>query len=388
LNLSKVGTLFNSGCFMVEGEKVYLAKAKENKANSPKINQKILPQSAPAFIGDMDNFLQVHNGDESLKRQMKNKVRKCPKCGKPVAFTLSNCNQCDNDITKVEIGYTNNVFSGFMYGIQKGPFPFTISLRYQDEEVMVFDDLLAMSPLHFNSIPGNCYMPDWRFLLKDPKKGLDLLNKLYDKCWDNAKSQFWDNLEWRKKFTKNCETAEDFKNTIICGFNYPPSQYQLHIQFMLPPLFPFQYYLYLNGKHYTPGRFFPIDYVRQILQLNETYAVTDDTPLDEILTYFKNKHGIDYESFHKKKYEEYGQGHLKAANWNPNDFEGVVFKNQFYKFDDDKLQSATLIPDENIATINANDKTILQNYGRPYVDNKPTGNYYTYAKKKENVVIW
>lgn len=46
-------------------------------------------------------------------------VRKCPQCGKPVAHTLTFCNGCGRDLADVEISYTNNVFTGFAYGIEK-----------------------------------------------------------------------------------------------------------------------------------------------------------------------------------------------------------------------------------------------------------------------------
>ena len=45
---------------------------------------------------------------------------------------------------------------------------------------------------------------------------------------------------------------------MIVGLNFPPSQYQLHLQFMLPPLMPFHWKLYKEGVHFTPGRFFPL----------------------------------------------------------------------------------------------------------------------------------
>ena len=46
-------------------------------------------------------------------------MRKCPQCGKPVAHTLTFCNGCGRDLADVDISYTNNVFTGFAYGIEK-----------------------------------------------------------------------------------------------------------------------------------------------------------------------------------------------------------------------------------------------------------------------------
>ena len=52
-------------------------------------------------------------------------------------------------------------------------------------------------------------------------------------------------------------TDSEIVDMVACGFNYPPSQYQLHLQFMLPPFLPFQHLMYLVGNHFTKGRFFP-----------------------------------------------------------------------------------------------------------------------------------
>jgi hypothetical protein len=46
-------------------------------------------------------------------------VRACPQCGKNVAFTLPFCNGCGRGLGDVEISYTNNVFTGFVYGIER-----------------------------------------------------------------------------------------------------------------------------------------------------------------------------------------------------------------------------------------------------------------------------
>ena len=56
----------------------------------------------------------------------------------------------------------------------------TVSLRYEDEESLVFDDLLALSPCHLNSVPTTAYIPDWRYLLKDPAQGLALIDRALD----------------------------------------------------------------------------------------------------------------------------------------------------------------------------------------------------------------
>ena len=59
------------------------------------------------------------------------------------------------------------------------------------------------------------------------------------------------------------------RSHVIAGCNFPPSQFQLHIQYILPPHLPFQYRMYLDGQHYTHKRFFPLEYIKAVLALDE-----------------------------------------------------------------------------------------------------------------------
>jgi hypothetical protein len=126
----------------------------------------------------------------------------------------------------------------------------TCACRHEDKDFMVFDDLMQMTPCHVNCIPTSNYIPDWRFLLRDPTAGLQLVSTMAAHCGAVLKTQFWENAEWRKKFfadssSLDCDTQ--VIPVVLAGFNYPPSQYQLHLQYMCPPMYPFQYHMFLNG---------------------------------------------------------------------------------------------------------------------------------------------
>ena len=235
-------------------------------------------------------------------------------------------------------------------------------------------------------------MPDWRYLLKDPPQGLKIIDDLFDRCCNVLKEQFLANPEWRRKILRGGETLDidALRGDIAAGFNYPPSQYQLHLQFMLPPFLPFQYYLYLQGVHFTHQRFFPIEYARKVLRLlidsKEVYdAPLDGLAIEDTIAHFKAK-GVDYDAIHKECYERYGASHRKLANWAPEDFECIVVQDKLYPLTlEDGGTSVVFdaekdIKEEDVKVVQANDKTILQNYGRPYKDNKPTGSYYALAK--------
>lgn len=55
---------------------------------------------------------------------------------------------------------------------------------------------------------------------------------------------------------------------------------------MLPPFTPYHWYLYLNDGHFTKERFFPIEYIRQVLALNIPYDVHETTPIEDIIAFY------------------------------------------------------------------------------------------------------
>jgi len=122
-----------------------------------------------------------------------------------------------------------------------------------------------------------------------------------------------------------------------------------------------------------------------VLELNLPYDVKEDTPVEDIIRFYHEK-GISYEKIHGDCYNRYGNSHLELANYNPADFEGVIVGNKYYKFSGDgNLEESQ----EDIKAITEKDKSVLQNYGRPYQLGKPTGSYYKFAKKiEENIEVW
>lgn len=103
------------------------------------------------------------------------------------------------------------------------------------------------------------------------------------------KEQFLSRADWRSSVLRSGVQLSDAElvRMVCAGFNYPPSQYQLHLQFIMLPLLPFQYEQYLRGIHFTHGRFFPLQYVRAVLALDAPMAIDDNTPIESIINYFK-----------------------------------------------------------------------------------------------------
>jgi len=108
--------------------------------------------------------------------------------------------------------------------------------------------------------------------------------------------------------------------------------------------------------------------------------------IEDLIVDIKKIYNIDYDVIWKQAYQRYGKSHTLLANWNKNDFEGTIVNDVYYAFKQ-VGNDVLLVEDQNekdVRKIIADDKLILQNYGRPYKDNKtPTGSYYKFAKKFE-----
>ena len=314
----------------------------------------------PPFPGTIDEFVEKY---PQCEKQMRNICKKCAPCNKVCAFTMKYCNQCGNLLPE-ESTFSPNVFSGFIYGVEKAGFKLKISIRKQTKRFIVFDDLLALSPCHLNVIPTDVYVKDWRFLLLDPPAGLQLLLELEKALWDCVSDQFLRLTKWRRKYMRLASDSEKdieaLRNDLILGLNFPPSQYQLHIQCIMPPFLPNQYKLYLDGVHMTKGRFFPLKYVKALLTLNDPMNIDDTTTVTEILDKYESR--VSYEKMHAEVYEAAGRSHSRLANWREEDFSYQI---------EDVGSNANVFRD---------DKLTLQSYGRPYCDGAPGGAYYAHAR--------
>ena len=299
------------------------------------------------------------------KAQMLNKVRKCGGCGKPNAYTLTDCNSCGVKLPE-EITHTPNLFMCIVYGFDA----VGLSLRHQDENLLVIDDLLSLSACHINSIWSREHIPDMRSLFINPKRGLSVVKAMYDATKKVFLEQFASNKKFISDHIKN--PPEDLLSCIACGFNTPPSQYQLHLQFIMLPILPFQAAQFLRGVHFTKYRFVPINYTIDAL---ETLAATDkkfapETELSVIVEAVKEiNNKIDYETYWNALFEHCESIQSKHSNWSADNFTSEL------KADDDS------------ATAAANtDKLLLQSYGRPYVDDKfCANNHYAFAREPGSV---
>jgi len=332
----------------------------------------ILPDRAePAFVGTLDDVARAH---PLIAPCLYNEAKICAGCGKPCVWMLTACNSCGERLGDAPTK-TENVFAAFMLGVSTAGrgFPYQISLRRSTEHVLIFDDMLSLTPCHFNAISAKYYIPNWTFLLRAPRQGLELLDLLEAEIW-TAAAPFVNNLEFRKTMFRNVASEEDIQNSAISYFNCPPSIFQMHVQWMLPPLMPYQHFMVESKRHFPQSRAFPMTYVRQVLALDIPYDVQPTTLVEDIVKFYNDR--VNYESHWRDFFQHCVQQTLNTQNWDPDDFDYVVQDGKAHKFQvvEGSVEVGAPVEQE-LRKIQAKDKAVLQNYGRPVVDGKSSGTY-------------
>ncbi|CAE8737484.1 unnamed protein product [Polarella glacialis] len=224
----------------------------------------------------------------------------------------------------------------------------------------------------------------------DPPRGLKLINDMYDTAAKVALEQFWGNEEYHRTVLGGApkpKDTEELKEYVILGMNFPPSMFQIHLQFIQFPLLPFHDSQLQKGEHFTYRRFFPLGYLQKALALGDAVKmenVTMETDLETILEKVKAA-GVDYDIFHAQIKKAHGLQHrLAGTAWKEDCFAYRVHGDQVTEKGSDG--NFEVKPDMCSKQVQKDDAKALQNYGRPYKDDKPTGTYYKYAKEPKDVV--
>jgi len=336
--------------------------------------------------GDIRNLSIADEHKGMMDIILYNDVKKCT-CGKPCAYTLTHCNACGQSLEAIEITKTDNVFIAFLLGVQKATpgFPLKISLRAQDPEYIIIDDLLAMSAIHFNAIPANYYIPDWRFLCNDPEEGLKLLQNIKTKLEDETRKAM-STSGWMSQYIADGVTEAQVLANVVAGFNFPPSQFQLHVQWIVCPFLPFHVFQLQSGNHMHEGRFFPLQYVMTALTKGKyKEPVTRTTPVEDIVKYYDDRLGAGntYQDVWKAAKDNATKANEQFNEWRPDDFEYVVVDKKAYAKKAGTAEAEGDPVDVDVAAKTREDSAKLQGYGRPYVDGKPGGTYYQYCREPE-----
>ena len=201
-------------------------------------------------------------------------------------------------------------------------------MRWEEPNYVCFDDFLKMSACHMCCIPTHTYIPHWLHLLRDPWRGLEIVHRLWQICLYVLRSQFLTHADWKQLFLRelghvDVDDLVRMPGAIATGFNYPPSQYQLHLQFIVLPLLPKDYAMYLRGNHFTPKRFFPLEYVLRVLErcveTGEMYTGHVDD-IDAVIAFANNTLGVDYNAIHQREYNAHGTYQEALAPYNRSHF--------------------------------------------------------------------
>ena len=163
---------------------------------------------------------------------------------------------------------------------------------------------------------------------------------------------------------KTDEEKAFIRSCVVTGCNFPPSQFQLHIQYFLMPWVPFQYRLFLDGGALGPKRWFPLKYVKEVLALNEPIDVKHDTPLAEIFAKYDAK--VSYDAAFEHELARVGASHRTMANWRPADFAVAVR-------DDEIVEVAPPVAGQTAKQLVEGDKAVLHSKG-------PVLTYYKHAR--------
>jgi len=324
-----------------------------------------------------------------LLSQAYNEIKKCPNCGKPCAVTMALCNACGTALEEVAVSKSANLFVAFIYGVDKTAFPLRISIRLETRDILVFDDPLSITGAHVLSVPTDQYCADIRYLFTNPGAALALLQKMEDSAWIALTQNHLASPEWKQKALSaagNEMPVDALREHVIMAFNLPPSQYQLHLQFMLPPLLPSHLGVFRRGAHFVRLRHFPLAYLKEALQklhaAGQAFADASSLTAAELVERV-NKFGVDYEKAHAQDMQRLEKSNALLANYDVADFTHAVKGDEVTdKHTMEKVEGPSA------KELDGADKLVLQNYGRPYVGGKPGGVYYSYPRSGEPLLCF
>ena len=344
----------------------------------------------PCFNGTVSEFITLH---PELTTQLSNSVRVCAKCGKSCGKTLRECNNCASNISTQPIVRTDNALMGFVYGIEASDHYYLgTSIRYQSESSFVYDDIMQTTVIHLNAIPTTVYIPDFRYLFNQPRRAIELVKSLYAISVESAVKMLSDEA-FRQTFYSPAALEElhrdggserFVRSRVLAGFNYPPSQCQLHLQFIVPPYMPYHAVLQAQGKHTDINRFFPYRFILDVLEAldrnGDKIAFKDIEELSgiELIAFLGAKVDIDYYPYYHAVVAANKANTEFSENWKKEDFEYIV------------ESDGTVVPigvsDGEHPTpfeLQKRDKPTLESYGK--------GNgllFYSFAKSPGEVAEW
>ena len=163
---------------------------------------------------------------------------------------------------------------------------------------------------------------------------------------------------------------------VLSGFNFPPSQCHLHLQFILPPYLPSN-----SAPQVEANRFFPFQYVVRVLdELIRRGARLDFESIDgltgtELIQLIYSRLGIDYMEFFAATVGRNQANSDHCANWIEENFKYKIKKGT-EKFDG-----------RSVFDIIKGDKAVIHSYGKDS-EGRTVLQFYLYVKEPGELKEW
>ena len=377
----------------------YVAGAKDDD-RWPHAFVKINAKDTPKFSGSVSEFIETYSPSfPNIRRQLSNTVKICAKCRKSCAYSLSSCNNCSQSLLDQPITRGDNSLTGFIYGIRYCTnYDLGTSIRYEDRNFFVYDDIMQTTMIHLNSIPTFVYIPDFRYLFSRPQVGLGIVRDLYRVGKLGAvgmlgEEEFVEKFYSQKAKNEMAKVGIDewIDANVFAGFNFPPSQCQLHLQFILPPYVPYHSVLLAEGKHGDLGRFFPYNFMVRVLESAADQSIS--IPIEdmekmtgmELAEFLSGKFNVDYFKYFEECVSKNGRVSDFCANWDSEDFQYLIIdKRTVVRRDDGVVES-------NVSAVDLikKDQGVFQSYGK-HMDGKNGMKlqYYSFAREPGSLPDW
>lgn len=195
--------------------------------------------------------------------------------------------------------------------------------------------------------------------------------------------QHWSDEKFRAAYLQAAPGREALRSMGTAGMNFPPSQQQLHLQYVHGPMLPFQYAVFKDGLHLQYKRFFPVQFLLDSLAAGDKVRldVHENTDIEEIIQ-MAAVVGVDYDSYWSQMCAQVNTIQESCSPWREADFMyRIVGKNVY------DAQTGQELPELNVKAIQAADVKRLQSYGCGATEPGRCC-YYPFAKRAAEIESW
>ncbi len=117
----------------------------------------------------------------------------------------------------------------------------------------------------------------------------------------------WNNNTSCKHTAKHATYTHPHRHKYATPRPAQPSQFQLHLQVILPPFLPAHWDMFQKGVHFTRGRFVPLEFLvpalSELSQVQHPFLQdARDRPLEDVFDAARSR-GIDYDAVHAECFE-------------------------------------------------------------------------------------